>query len=946
MFMTSTNGTGGIGTEKAHEPHHDSGANITSESPACDIITGNLRLYRFSAVTQSLGQEEATVDDSPGLAPTRFVVFNTVANTFVGVVENRITVWGANSGAKIEEPVSVRDAEVCAIAFDSPRERKLFVATNDGAIRLYNPVTGALLQKTMVHDGTVTSLVFCSHANCLVSTGDDRMICVLDSPPGKSNLEVMHFVEEAHKSTITCCTCSPPPLSNEVHTTSVHTREIRALHFPAATPGLLVSADVVGTIFIWPTIGVRSSTVHPLMRLVMQESTPSRSVQSKIELDGVTSICSTSISQDANAATHPAMLYIGIESGQIFAWDLRSFVASTHPDNQPTRRSAILRRRSSNSQASVSSDIQAIEGGIASRRTSAAQGPAALPVVASTKSWMAHLAGVLSLQSVPWPGELLSLGADGVVKIWDNTATCVGHILTTGEQSSASASAWKFGRRDHTVGGDQKEQFERIAREVITKHQRRLKKELHRQRKTGQQQQQPQSDQVVPDTSLSTPSSLLESESPSKMPSGTEAPLFPDASTALTHAANVLLSQAPFSVTSVTSGIQQGVFGPEEAQHLRGIAKNSTALLADVADKKKRIAALAPLFSTPEEMWRARAKAKSKARAMMNNGPPTPEVPSAASKTLTNYPLELERRAAAMTKVSVGALRKLDVEPSQFLLDKLQDEASSLSKPVKSTPKKRLQRASMESTGLDIKMDASVVILARNVSLPKLTPPSSVYELDGMALASSASAPALQPSPAPAESESPSPEKLRRSSNIARKLKLCQKIVANVCLMNSKPKVSKETEDHRHPVSPTSSMRHTPSTPALSPGKNPFGPHYTVKQVEQLAIGLARLDEDGSGDLNQQEWAQLVRFCGLEGSDRRNSATSVENLFYSIDKDSNGTISLRELLPTLFRHASPEQLQQMRALIQARMKVLQSRRSTLRRSSSALMDGGANSPHL
>ncbi|KAJ8525233.1 hypothetical protein ON010_g15882 [Phytophthora cinnamomi] len=690
MFMTSTNGTGGIGTEKAHEPHHDSGANITSESPACDIITGNLRLYRFSAVTQSLGQEEATVDDSPGLAPTRFVVFNTVANTFVGVVENRITVWGANSGAKIEEPVSVRDAEVCAIAFDSPRERKLFVATN-----------------------------------CLVSTGDDRMICVLDSPPGKSNLEVMHFVEEAHKSTITCCTCSPPPLSNEVHTTrfvataddaggvqvydlrritllfrcaSVHTREIRALHFPAATPGLLVSADVVGTIFIWPTIGVRSSTVHPLMRLVMQESTPSRSVQSKIELDGVTSICSTSISQDANAATHPAMLYIGIESGQIFAWDLRSFVASTHPDNQPTRRSAILRRRSSNSQASVSSDIQAIEGGIASRRTSAAQGPAALPVVASTKSWMAHLAGVLSLQSVPWPGELLSLGADGVVKIWDNTATCVGHILTTGEQSSASASAWKFGRRDHTVGGDQKEQFERIAREVITKHQRRLKKELHRQRKTGQQQQQPQSDQVVPDTSLSTPSSLLESESPSKMPSGTEAPLFPDASTALTHAANVLLSQAPFSVTSVTSGIQQGVFGPEEAQHLRGIAKNSTALLADVADKKKRIAALAPLFSTPEEMWRARAKAKSKARAMMNNGPPTPEVPSAASKTLTNYPLELERRAAAMTKVSVGALRKLDVEPSQFLLDKLQDEASSLSKPVKSTPKKRLQRASMEST--------------------------------------------------------------------------------------------------------------------------------------------------------------------------------------------------------------------------------------------------------
>lgn len=238
-------------------------------------------------------------------------------------------------------------------------------------------------------------------------------------------------------------------------------------------------------------------------------------------------------------------------------------------------------------------------------------------MVSSTKSWMAHHAGVLSLQRVPWPGELLSLGADGVVKIWDQTATCVGHILTTGEQSSASASAWKFVRRDHTVGGDRKELFERIAREVIAKHQRRLKKEQRRQRKAGHQQQ-PQSDQVAPDTSFATPSSLLEAESPSKM---TEAPLFPDASTALTHAANVLLMQAPFSVTSVTSGVQHGVFGPEEAQHLRCIAKNSTALLADVADKKKRVAALAPLFSTPEEMGRARAKAKAKARAMVNHSP-------------------------------------------------------------------------------------------------------------------------------------------------------------------------------------------------------------------------------------------------------------------------------------------------------------------------------------
>ncbi|EEY70040.1 uncharacterized protein PITG_06600 [Phytophthora infestans T30-4] len=743
-------------------------------SPACDIVTGNLRLYRFSAFTQSVGsQDDAAVDESAGSAPTRFIVFNAVANTFVGAVENRITVWNANSGAKIEEPVTIRDAEVCAITFDSPRERKLFVATNDGAIRLYNPVTGALLQ-------------------CLISTGDDRMVCVVDSPPGKLKLEVIHYVEKAHNSSITCCACSPPP-ATETHTSrfiataddaggvqvhdlhhitfqfrcaTVHTREIRALHFPAATPGFLVSGDVSGVIFVWPTIGVRTSIAQPLMRLKMQEITPSRPVSSNVEFDGITAICSTT-SHDSHS-----MLYVGVETGQIFAWDLHSLPVKTQSES--TRRSAI-RRRSSVSKG----EISVLESGGKS---------APLPVILSIKSWMAHQAGVLSVQSVSWPGELLSLGADGMVKIWDRTATCVGHILTTAEQSSVSASAWKFIRRDQTPGGHQNDTFERIAREVTAKHQRRLKKELRNAH-------------------------------------------FPDASIAMTNAANALVALVPFSVTSVTSGVHQGIFGPEEAQHLRAIAKNSKALLLDASDKRKRVAALAPLFASPEEMMRARAKAKAKARATMNNSPQILDFPSRA---LTNYPLELERRAAANAKAAASALRALDPEPSPFLREKLQDAASPI---VKSTPKKRLQRL-IATPEIDIKMSASVVILARNV-------------------------------------------------NIERKLKLCQKIVANVCLMSSKPKVSKVRNEKEKPGSPASNLRQQTLTLAIAQGKNPFGPHYTVKQVEQLAIRLARLDEDGSGDLDQHEWKQLAEFCGLDSN-----ATSIDTLFHSLDRDSDGTISV------------------------------------------------------
>lgn len=94
-------------------------ASKSAESELADIVMGNLRLFRFCAVTQA--------EESP---PPRHVVYNTVANTFVGAVDGTITVWNANSGAKVEEPLGIRDADVCGIVFDVPRERKLFVATS------------------------------------------------------------------------------------------------------------------------------------------------------------------------------------------------------------------------------------------------------------------------------------------------------------------------------------------------------------------------------------------------------------------------------------------------------------------------------------------------------------------------------------------------------------------------------------------------------------------------------------------------------------------------------------------------------------------------------------------------------------------------------------------------------------------------------------------------
>lgn len=115
--ISNTNYVSGAGPSSSS--NSDARKPRNTENELADIIVGNLQLYRFRAVTQA---EES--------APPRHVVYNTVANTFVGSVDGCITVWNANSGVKVEEPIHIRDAEVCGIVFDVPRERKLFIATS------------------------------------------------------------------------------------------------------------------------------------------------------------------------------------------------------------------------------------------------------------------------------------------------------------------------------------------------------------------------------------------------------------------------------------------------------------------------------------------------------------------------------------------------------------------------------------------------------------------------------------------------------------------------------------------------------------------------------------------------------------------------------------------------------------------------------------------------
>lgn len=361
--------------------------------------------------------------------------------------------------------------------------------------------------------------------------------------------------------------------------------------------------------------------------------------------------------------------------------------------------------------------------------------------------------------------------------------------------------------------------------------------------------------------------------------------------------------------------MQQGLFGALESRQLKEIAHNSV-LLASLAKK----GALAPLPSAPDELATTPQKKTTKNKRAAKVAGTLDETECrdlGMLRTLTNFPLELQRRSVTRAH----AIQALDIAPSPFLLEKLSECADVRGGGgARSTPKRKLK----------MRMDASVVVL-RNVSLPKLpespspssdTPAVSGDEANGGVLKSaddptvllkaSASAPVLGhavSAAAPAEPEDPS-----KRSNVERKLKLYEDIVvgsesskpARTAHRHSQPTISAwKTE----PASPTaagsggggSPAKRKSSQPTIAGGfaHNPFGPYYTPKQVIEFGSILTRFDVDLSGDIDQREWVAMLQSCrpsfGLA------DVEATEKLFRSLDRDDSGRISLHEILPAMVR---------------------------------------------
>ena len=87
-----------------------------------------------------------------------------------------------------------------------PCERRIFIGLEIGKIVTVNCVTGGILSSQQVHTQHVTSMVFCEHTECLVSTGAEGSIHVRRQV--QEGLQALRCSHNVHRGQIICCAYS------------------------------------------------------------------------------------------------------------------------------------------------------------------------------------------------------------------------------------------------------------------------------------------------------------------------------------------------------------------------------------------------------------------------------------------------------------------------------------------------------------------------------------------------------------------------------------------------------------------------------------------------------------------------------------------------------------------------------------------------------------------
>jgi len=118
--------------------------------------------------------------------PLIMSLYNVAFHSFVTLSANMICVWDANGGVMLRaydkskifpEDLTARDFTTFCL---SKSGRKIIVATDGGEITVINFLTGAVMKKLDPHNGPVTWLGFSVTEKCVLSTGMDGRLHIVD----------------------------------------------------------------------------------------------------------------------------------------------------------------------------------------------------------------------------------------------------------------------------------------------------------------------------------------------------------------------------------------------------------------------------------------------------------------------------------------------------------------------------------------------------------------------------------------------------------------------------------------------------------------------------------------------------------------------------------------------------------------------------------------------
>ncbi|EQC39989.1 hypothetical protein SDRG_02649 [Saprolegnia diclina VS20] len=870
-------------------------------SELCEIWTGTVDVVRLVPEAVSSMQ-----------APMQHVLYNALAHTFTASVGGKITVWRGKDGHIEQEPIHIASVEVCGLCYDLPRQRKLFVSTSDGYICMYNLITGELMDSAKLHNSDVLAMIYCEHTNCLITTGGDDTLAICADVKGEGKLDPLRTIENVHRAGMTACAYSSEHGLIVTGDVKGHIRvhdfqrlslmfrceghggEITALAFHPATC-VLFAAEASGDICVWQLLNVLTLS-QCVMRLVVPVSTTfltSPDLDPSSATPIITTLCATS-----------DKIVAGDDHGRLHVWPIQLMrkqakgITKLFFEPLPANMIAYARGgynpnlRMTRMQSVATSDVSSGHHHTAHHRPIMGR-PAVVQIKAPT-TWIAHTSKVYHVAPLPSPGFVFSSNDTGV-RLWSADGDCLGALdrkhSSGNESGSTEASVpWKYRLSPSSSALELSAAVQTMARNVL-----RQVASLSATAVTSTSHTPPahRTSILLDGSHLRTQSyrrcsSLLDLRTKSHKVSIVEQEDDP----ALTHTIQHATAETAFSRRSLAEGIKTNTFTQDEGFILECLSHDAHAR------KTYDSIVFPPLLLTKAELRRQlelNAVPKADTDAV-------DELPML--RTCDNFLGEVRVHKAKMTRFS----HEMPLDPSPFLQTHLPGK-KALATTSMSVPKSK--QATTLRQRMQWKIDGFVdqPVLPSVVKAP--VSPARRHARQWTDPTFAALDARLESSLGPRRSQSTTDLSFVQA-NISRKLTLCETL-QGLDVTRTKVVTPAMTPMSRRVATPASVR--TPVMEIVKAGGNPFGPHYSTKDVLEFGDTLQRFDKDLSGDIDIDEWLKIMTALGAKS--QAIDVAVARDLFSTVDDNDDGLISHQELLHIVFLQATKEQLMQMEELIRA-----------------------------